>query len=191
MKRNKLVLCLDFDGVIHSYESGWRGPRTIPDLPVPGALEFIVKAMEHFDIHIFSSRSRYFGGRWAMKRWLWDRYAELGGVKKTGWPLPFRQFDVNLTIPEIPKWYWNSILEYTSMEPWEWEVHYGIKRLLKKIKFPTKKPPAFLIIDDRAYTFRGIFPDPRTLLNFKPWNKTHLADPSGADIGVTSEKIKN
>lgn len=50
------ILCLDFDGVIHSYMSGWKGVDVIPDPPVPGAIEFIKKASKVFDIHIFSSR---------------------------------------------------------------------------------------------------------------------------------------
>jgi hypothetical protein len=30
----KPILCLDFDGVIHSYSSGWKGADVIPDPPV-------------------------------------------------------------------------------------------------------------------------------------------------------------
>ena len=40
----KPILCLDFDGVIHSYTSGWKGARIILDPPVPGALDFILAA---------------------------------------------------------------------------------------------------------------------------------------------------
>lgn len=70
MKR-KPIICLDFDGVIHSYTSGWRGARNIPDPPVDGALAFILFALnEGFDVVIHSSRARYWGGIRAMRRWL-------------------------------------------------------------------------------------------------------------------------
>jgi hypothetical protein len=63
-------LCLDFDGVIHSYKSGWKGPRVIPDPPVPGAINFLIEATKYFRVSIFSSRSRYLFGRRAMRQWL-------------------------------------------------------------------------------------------------------------------------
>jgi hypothetical protein len=122
-KPHKPILCVDFDGVIHSYTSGWQGARIIPEPPVKGAIKWLkcLLLKDDFVVNIFSSRSRYFGGRKAMKSYL----------KKCG-----------LTPEEI-----------------------------KAIKFPTRKPPAFLLIDDRAITFKGIFPDPKELLNFKPWYK--------------------
>lgn len=64
------TLCLDFDGVIHSYVTGWSNATTIPDPPVQGALEFINEAVEHFTIVIFSSRSAEPGAIYAMKDWL-------------------------------------------------------------------------------------------------------------------------
>ena len=67
---NKPILCLDFDGVIHSYVSGWRGATIIPDQPVPGAIQFLVEAQEHFKVMIYSSRSGQEGGIKAMKTWL-------------------------------------------------------------------------------------------------------------------------
>lgn len=66
----KPILCLDFDGVIHGYQSGWKGAGTIPDPPVEGAADFIEEASKHFEIHIFSSRSKSIFGRWAMKRYI-------------------------------------------------------------------------------------------------------------------------
>ncbi len=67
---SKPILCLDFDGVIHSYTSGWQGADVIPDPPVPGAIDFLRKAVKHFSVVIFSSRSNQPGGRDAMREWL-------------------------------------------------------------------------------------------------------------------------
>lgn len=66
----KPILCLDFDGVIHSYSSGWKGADVIPDPPVAGALQFIANALQHFRVAIFSSRSHQPGGIAAMCQWL-------------------------------------------------------------------------------------------------------------------------
>lgn len=65
----KPILSLDFDGVCHSYTSGWKGAAVIPDEPVPGIFEFIKAADEHFEIAIFSSRSNQAGGVDAMYGW--------------------------------------------------------------------------------------------------------------------------
>ena len=67
---SKPILCLDFDGVIHSYSSGWKGADVIPDPPVDGAIPFIYIALGHFRVAIFSSRSHQPGGLEAMQRWL-------------------------------------------------------------------------------------------------------------------------
>lgn len=66
----KPILCLDFDGVIHSYSSGWQGADIIPDPPVPGAVTFIARAVEKFTVSVFSSRSCQHMGIEAMRFWL-------------------------------------------------------------------------------------------------------------------------
>jgi len=66
----KPILCLDFDGVIHSYTSGWQGADVIPDDVTPGFFEWMDEAAQHFDIQIFSSRSNQSGGIEAMQAWL-------------------------------------------------------------------------------------------------------------------------
>ena len=38
---DKGTIVFDFDGVIHSYTSGWKGENVIPDPPVPGIKEVI------------------------------------------------------------------------------------------------------------------------------------------------------
>ncbi len=116
---SKPILCLDFDGVIHSYTSGWKGADQIPDPPVPGAMEFIKKAREYFRVAIFSSRSNQPGGLKAMQ-------------------------------------------DYIS-------IHGDIG--FYDVEWPLEKPPALVTIDDRAITFTGTWPDMKSLLEFKPWNK--------------------
>lgn len=72
----KQTVCLDFDGVIHSYTSGWQGAEVIPDPVVPGALSAIREYIEaDLRVAIFSSRSRHEGGMAAMKRYIRDALA--------------------------------------------------------------------------------------------------------------------
>ncbi len=72
----KPILCLDFDGVIHSYSSGWKGADVVPDPPTEGAMRFIWDAAAHFRVAIFSSRSRQPGGKSAMQAWLTKHFRE-------------------------------------------------------------------------------------------------------------------
>lgn len=61
------ILNLDFDGVIHSYKSGWQSAHVIPDPPVDGIEEWLYNAVRHFKIAVFSSRTGQEGGVSAMK----------------------------------------------------------------------------------------------------------------------------
>lgn len=70
MSNHHPILCLDFDGVLHSYTSGWKGADVIPDPPVEGAIAFLREAVDNFEVHIFSSRSNQPGGLEAMARWI-------------------------------------------------------------------------------------------------------------------------
>ena len=116
----KPILCLDFDGVLHSYTTGWQGADKVTDPPVPGSAAFIVDASEFFEVHVYSSRSHQKGGIEAMREWC------------------FRHFGDDIT----------SLL-----------------------CFPSYKPSAMVTLDDRAKTFIGVWPEVRTLRDFKPWNK--------------------
>lgn len=73
---NKPILCLDFDGVIHSYTSGWKGADVITDPIVPGTIEFLIKASYEFNIHILSSRSHQLDGIEAMRNYIRHYYHE-------------------------------------------------------------------------------------------------------------------
>jgi len=156
---SKPILVLDFDGVIHGYQSGWKGAANIPDPPVPGALEFIVGALDKFEVHILSSRSHQWGGRRAMKRWLWEWLVTEG--------------DANPSKPKktIPEWWQNYVAGQSSMEPWCNEVRNAAHLVVRSVKWPTRKPAALYTIDDRAHQFDGSWPALETIAAFKPWNK--------------------
>ena len=70
MSEHRPVLALDFDGVLHSYTSGWMGVDKIPDPPVPGALEFCQAAVERFEVVVHSSRCSDITGLQAVAEWL-------------------------------------------------------------------------------------------------------------------------
>lgn len=62
-------ICVDFDRVIHQYTSPWTNATTIADPPVEGAFEWLAEMVDHFRVHIFSSRSHVEGGIDAMVGW--------------------------------------------------------------------------------------------------------------------------
>ncbi len=69
---NPKTICLDFDGVIHRYDSGWEGADQISDLPVEGAIEGLHRLCDdpEIEVVIHSARSAQPGGITAMKEWL-------------------------------------------------------------------------------------------------------------------------
>lgn len=136
------TLCLDFDGVLHAYRSGWQGVSRIPDPPVDGAMEFLCRAIEVFDVAIYSSRSSNLFGRLAMKRWLRQHMIE--------WMLEHGGGD--------------------SLDAYG-EAVDDADEILSRIRWPWFKPAAYVTLDDRAMTFTGVWPDVGRLSAFRPWNK--------------------
>ena len=70
MDGGKPVLALDFDGVLHSYASGWQGACTVADEPTQGAQAFCERAIKHFALLVYSTRCAYPGGAQAIMLWL-------------------------------------------------------------------------------------------------------------------------
>lgn len=138
-KGRQRTLCVDFDGVIHSYASEFQGATVIPDPPVPGAFDWLTRMVEHndengdtFKVCIYSSRSLHKGAIDAMRKWFHD---------------------------------------------------YGLPHsTLDRLEFPTQKPAAFLLIDDRAFHFVGRFPGPKWIIGFRSWIK-------GGDYNTAEKRL--
>lgn len=64
------TIIFDFDGVIHSYKSGWKGIDVLPDEPVEGIKEAIIQLKRKYKIVIFSSRCVKKEGIEAIRKWL-------------------------------------------------------------------------------------------------------------------------
>lgn len=140
------IVAVDFDGVIHGYQSGWQGLTKIPDPPVPGAFDALFRLLDAgFQVAVYSSRSGSFRGRWAMQRWM---QREITKHWLAGGSLP------------------------SGVEAECWGDAGGVWR---KFTWPRFKPSAILTIDDRAVTFNGNWSDPAfspaAIKRFKPWNK--------------------
>lgn len=158
---NRPILCLDFDGVIHSYTSGWKGARVIPDPPVPGVGSYLLEAVCHFRVAILSSRSHQWGGRRAMRRYvrqiLWDACLADSDALDKAWK----------ATQGLP----------AEWRPWTaYDVRDAADHIHKTaISYPRFKPSAAWTIDDRALTFNGNWADAAYsvagLRAFQPWNK--------------------
>ncbi|SRR6266852_3381247 len=142
MSRKKPILCVDFDGVVHSYTSPWAGEAVISDLPVPGALRWLWRATEWFDVRIYSSRSKSEEGRQAMREWML-KYS----VAEFGEDHPMSEVRADLV---------------TSVEDASYPIKFAPE---KPAAFLTIDDRAFCFEGDWNEL------DPAELLNFKPWNK--------------------
>ena len=67
----KQTVVFDFDGVIHSYVSGWQGINQTPDPPVQGIKEAIdAIRIAGYEVVVVSTRCGYVDGRIAVTNYL-------------------------------------------------------------------------------------------------------------------------
>lgn len=64
------TVCIDFDGVIHSYRSGWCGIDSIPDPPIHASDRAIERLRRDYRVVVHSARCATKEGREAIESWL-------------------------------------------------------------------------------------------------------------------------
>ena len=112
------TLCLDFDGVIHSYTTGWHGADVVADPPVKGAIEFIRDALKVFEVVVFSSRSHEPGGIGAMRKFFTD-YGGGDLLSEIAFPVVKPSAFVTLDDRAITfEGVWPSISTLKNFKPW-------------------------------------------------------------------------
>jgi len=78
--RARRTVCLDFDGVIHSYRSGWCGAEIIPDPPIHGTREAVAQLRKRFRVVVHSARCATDAGMAAVAAWLQKHGIEIDEV---------------------------------------------------------------------------------------------------------------
>ena len=121
------ILCVDFDGVLHSYTSGWQGADVVADDPVPGAIPWLVglTLRPEYKVCIYSNRSSQFGGIEAMRAWLHENMGDLLEVLRDdaldAIDFPTEKPPAYLTIDDRAICFrgtFPSVLELDNFKPW-------------------------------------------------------------------------
>ena len=76
----RLTICLDFDGVIHSYQSGWQGAGVVSDPPIHNVDAAIRRLKKDYRVVVHSARCNTEEGRTAIANWLAKHQIEVDEV---------------------------------------------------------------------------------------------------------------
>lgn len=142
---SRRTICVDFDGVLHSYKSAWESVEVIPDDPNPGAMKFLFDmggSNGPYEISVFSTRCSSEFGITAMCEWL-VKHAAI---------------------------FLHEKFNYSSEK-----CDYTAREMVGQIEFASHKVPALVYIDDRAIQFQGTWPTHKELAEFEPWHKKETA----------------
>jgi len=111
----KPTVIFDFDGVIHSYTSGWKGADVIPDGPVQGIAEAIAEIRQHYTVVVVSTRCYQDGGIDAIREWLGKHGIEVDDVTGEKPPAIIQIDDRSVTFDGVPA---NLLKTINGFQPW-------------------------------------------------------------------------
>ena len=97
----KLTLCIDFDGVIHSYEKGWQDGAIYGEVTA-GFFEWVERVRRQFKLVIYSSRSKDDAGVTAMGLWLHEK--RNAWIKAGGKRDPVEPLEIEFAHEKPPAW---------------------------------------------------------------------------------------
>lgn len=112
---NKPNVIFDFDGVIHSYTSGWQGVTNIPDEPVKGIDYAIKEIRNEYRVVVVSSRCYQEGGIQAIKDYLSKYDIEVDEVTGEKPPAIVQIDDRAITFDGNP---YGLIYKIRKFQPW-------------------------------------------------------------------------
>jgi 5'(3')-deoxyribonucleotidase len=118
----RYTVAVDFDGVLHSYTSPWVNAETIPDPPVPGAIEWLREIAAKFAVVIFTTRGRTTEGQRAVRHWLHEN----------GWDAGM---NATVTAEKL------AALVYIDDRAWRFEGRFPTAQEIHAAR-PWNKPPA-------------------------------------------------
>lgn len=152
----KELITLDFDGVLHAYTTPFTTADKVEDGAVPGAIKWLLEALDEYDIAVFSARSSQPGGIPAMRQWLKrELILWLSGSTKVK--------DI------IARAYLANYQPKTSDS--HYEMCVWADGIVNRIQWPITKIPSKLYIDDNAHRFEGKFPKLSAIKDMNSWVK--------------------
>jgi hypothetical protein len=152
LKDRKLILAIDFDGVIHDYKRGWSRGQLYGHA-TPGFFDWYLHTSRKFEIIIHSSRFEDAAGIETVRAWLDREYATWRGN------LTFVASDAD---PDLAEWVFAKRSELgTPPEHIDWVLSATM-------------PPAWLTIASRCARFDGNWADEKLsisgLYRFRPYH---------------------
>lgn len=116
------TICVDFDGVLHSYTTPWQGSDTITDPPTDGAFDFVRSALDAgYHVVVQSARANSPKGKDAIEKWLLMHGADKKWFKNGLMRVTANKPGAEVYIDDRGFRFagtWPTVAEIESMRPW-------------------------------------------------------------------------